>query len=81
VFCYKILLSRTGRPDTDYIAAEMSYISTYAIHKAKTLEEELWSVAGVIDIIDISEEIPWRYGATLNPVVQKQLQRIASQQQ
>lgn len=83
VFCYKILLSRTGRPDTDYIAAEMSYISTYAIHKAKTLEEELWSVAGVIDIIDISEEIPWRYGATLNPVVQKQqqLQRVASQQQ
>lgn len=74
LFCFKLMLSRTGRPDTDYISAEMSYISTYAIHKAKTLEEELWSVAGVIDIIDISDEIAWRYGAPINPIKQKQLQ-------
>ena len=63
LFCYKLLLSRTGRPDTDFIAPELSYISAYAIHKAKQLEEELWSVAGVIDAIDISAEIPWRFGA------------------
>jgi hypothetical protein len=63
VFSYKLLLSRTGRPDTDYIAPELTYISAYALHKAKQLEEELWSVAGVIDAIDISTELPLRYGA------------------
>src|SRR5690606_2977245 len=63
LFCYRLLLSRTGRPDTDFIAPELSYISAYAIHKAKQLEEELWSVAGVIDAIDISTEIVWRFGA------------------
>ncbi|MBZ9612110.1 PilZ domain-containing protein [Rheinheimera maricola] len=74
LFCFKLMLSRTGRPDTDYIAAEMNYISTYAIHKAKALEEELWSVAGVIDIVDISTEVPWRYGAKVDPIKQKQIQ-------
>lgn len=81
LFCFRLTLSRTGRPDTDYIAAEMNYISAYAIHKAKQLEEELWSVAGVIDIIDISAEVPWRYGAAINPVslnVQQQ-QKLALQ--
>ena len=63
LFCYQLQLSRTGRPDTDFIAPELSYISTYALHKAKQLEEELWSVAGVIDAIDISAEVPWRFGA------------------
>ena len=64
LFCYKMLLSRTGRPDTEFIAPELTYISTYAIHKAKQLEEELWSVAGAIDVIAISAEIPWRFGAS-----------------
>jgi len=84
LFCFRLTLSRTGRPDTDYIAAEMNYISAYAIHKAKQLEEELWSVAGVLDVIDISEEIPWRYGAAVNPVshkVQQQQQLILQLQQ
>ncbi len=68
LFSYKLLLSRTGRPDTDFIAAELNYISAYAIHKAKILEEELWSVAGVIDVIDTSAELPWRYAATAEQI-------------
>ena len=75
LFCYRFLLSRTGRPDMDFIAAELNYISTYAIHKAKQLEEELWSVAGVIDAIDISAEVAWRYGATLEQSAQQDSQR------
>ncbi|MBY0419507.1 MAG: PilZ domain-containing protein, partial [Pararheinheimera sp.] len=43
LFAFKIFLSRTGRPDTEHIAKELGYVSTYAIHKAKALEEELWS--------------------------------------
>ena len=62
LFAFRLFLSRTGRPDTDYIAKEISYISVYAIHRAKTLEEELWSVAGVGDAVDISKELAWRYG-------------------
>ncbi|MAD74329.1 MAG: PilZ domain-containing protein [Rheinheimera sp.] len=63
LFAFRLFLSRTGRPDTDYIAKEISYISVYAIHRAKTLEEELWSVAGVGDAVDISKELAWRYGS------------------
>jgi len=64
LFAFRLFLSRTGRPDTDYIAREINYISVYAIHRAKTLEEELWSVAGVGDAVDISKELAWRYGCT-----------------
>ncbi|MGP9802163.1 PilZ domain-containing protein [Rheinheimera sp. NSM] len=83
LFCYRLLLSRTGRPDTDYIAPELSYISAYAIHKARQLEEELWSVAGVIDAIDISAEIYWRFGAAAEPakLQQQRLQLLSTQLQ
>lgn len=74
VFSYRLQLCRTGRPDVDFIAAELSYISTYAIHKAKLLEEELWSVAGMIDAVDISTEVAWRFGAD-NELYQRQRQR------
>ncbi len=56
-FAYRISLSRTGRPDTEYLAKELAYISQYAIHKAKTLEDELWSVVGVGDCVDVSDAV------------------------
>jgi hypothetical protein len=61
-FCYRLMLSRTGRPDIDYISKELKYVGNYAIHRAKVLEEELWSVIGVADAIDISDEVMMRYG-------------------
>ncbi|EWH12286.1 hypothetical protein DS2_01155 [Catenovulum agarivorans DS-2] len=61
-FALRVYLSRTGRPDTDYISHELAYVSQYAIHKAKQLEEDLWSVTAVGDIIDITEETMLRYG-------------------
>ncbi|MFC3031926.1 PilZ domain-containing protein [Pseudoalteromonas fenneropenaei] len=57
LFVYRLYVSKTGRPDIDYLANEMRYVSHYAIHKAKELEETLWAVAGVGDVIDISEEV------------------------
>ncbi|MDX5408388.1 MAG: PilZ domain-containing protein [Chromatiaceae bacterium] len=77
LFCYRLLLSRTGRPDIDFIATELNYVSAYAIHKAKKLEEELWSVAGVIDAIDISAEVLWRYGASAEHSEQHEQRRLA----
>ncbi|MDP4534831.1 PilZ domain-containing protein [Alkalimonas collagenimarina] len=61
VLAYKIWLSRTGRPDSDYISQELDYISQYAIHKAKMIEEELWSVVGVGELIDITDEVLLRF--------------------
>lgn len=56
VFVFRLYVSRTGRPDIDYLSNELKYISQYALHKAKDLEEALWAVAGVGDLIDITEE-------------------------
>ena len=38
---YSVLvgISRTGRPDTNFIANELDYIAKFAIHKARKLEE------------------------------------------
>ena len=51
-YCVQLHISRTGRPDMEYLAKELHYIAKYAIHKAKQLEEALWSVVGVCDVID-----------------------------
>ncbi|MBN8445735.1 MAG: PilZ domain-containing protein [Gammaproteobacteria bacterium] len=84
LFCFRIFLSRTGRPDTEHINKELSYVSVYAIHKAKVLEEELWSVVGVGDVIDISDEILLRYGVPAEQIqrqVEKRREFIQAQEQ
>lgn len=58
---YRVNLSRTGRPDMDYISKELSYVGDYAKHRAKELEEQLWSVIGVGEIVDITEEVLLRH--------------------
>ncbi len=55
IFVMRLYISRTGRPDTDYLSNELKYVSQYAMHKAKDLEEALWAVAGVGDVVDITE--------------------------
>jgi len=61
---YSVLvgISRTGRPDTSFIANELDYIAKFAIHKAKKLEEELWSVVGVVELTDTTEATLFRLG-------------------
>lgn len=61
---YRIYLSRTGRPDMDFIAKELNYVGHYAIHRAKELEEKLWSIIGIGEIIDITEEVLLRYNTS-----------------
>ena len=60
-FCVKLVMSRTEPPDMGYLNPELSYISTYAIHRAKQLEQEIWSVSGVMQCIDITDEAMNRY--------------------
>lgn len=59
-----VAISRTGRPDTNFIANELDYIAKFAIHKAKRLEEELWSVVGVGELIDTTQATLFRFGIT-----------------
>ncbi|MGY3884963.1 PilZ domain-containing protein [Aeromonas aquatica] len=66
---YSVLvgISRTGRPDTSFIANELDYIAKFAIHKAKKLEEELWSVVGVGELTDTSQATLFRLGIPSPP--------------
>jgi hypothetical protein len=56
----QLKLSRTNLPDMDYLNPELNYISSYAIHKGKQIEQEVWSVAGVVQIFDITQEAMMR---------------------
>ena len=56
----RLFLSRTGRPDVDFIAGELDYVAKYAIHKARQLEETLWSVAGICDLMDTTAATLYR---------------------
>lgn len=60
-FCFQVKLSRTKAPDMHYLNPELSYISSYAIHRGKQLEQEIWSVAGILQVFDITQEALGRY--------------------
>ncbi len=55
-FCIQVKISRTDSPDMDYLNPELSYISSYAIHRGKQIEQEIWSVTGIIQLVDITQE-------------------------
>jgi len=60
-FCMQVLVSRTEAPDMEHLNPELSYISSYAIHRGKQLEQEIWSVAGLVQVFDITSEAMIRY--------------------
>ncbi|WP_018693534.1 PilZ domain-containing protein [Algicola sagamiensis] len=74
---YRLYISRTGRPDMDFIAKELSYISHYAIHKARVVEEDLWSVVGIGDLIDITDKVLAEEKAPLDTILKQQKKRKA----
>jgi hypothetical protein len=60
-FCIQASLSRTDDPDMDHLNPELSYISSYAIHRGKQIEQDIWSVSGVIQLLDITQETLLRH--------------------
>ncbi|WP_026376978.1 PilZ domain-containing protein [Aestuariibacter salexigens] len=58
----KLFIVRTGRPDLETIQSELNYISVYAMHKAKELEEQLWSITGIGNMVDVTDEVMMRFG-------------------
>ncbi len=60
-FCVMIKLSRAAEPDMSHLHPELSYISGYAIHRGKQIEQEIWSVTGIAQVFDITQEVVLRY--------------------
>jgi hypothetical protein len=52
-----VTLSRTGKPDTQFIQAELNYISRYAAYRAQEIEEDLWQVYAIADTVDVTESL------------------------
>jgi hypothetical protein len=65
----KVFLARTGRPDFETMQSELNYVSVYAVHKAKLLEQQLWDVSAVGDIIDVTDEVLRRFQFSENAVL------------
>jgi len=61
-FCFQLKISRTNKPDLEYLNTELSYISSYAIHRSKQIEQDIWSVVASIQYIDITHEVLFSHG-------------------
>lgn len=61
-FCFQLKISRTNKPDLEYLNSELSYISTYAIHRSKQIEQDIWSVVASIQYQDITDEVLFSHG-------------------
>ena len=44
------------------LQAELNYVSTYALHRAKELEEKIWSIGASVHLIDMTQEVLMRFG-------------------
>ena len=56
-YSFQLKISRTNSPDLEYLNAELSYVSTYAIHRSKQIEQDILSVVASIQYIDITHEV------------------------
>lgn len=63
-YSLKLTLSRSDEAHMEYLNPELSYISSYAIHRGKQLEQEIYSVAGIVQLIDSTQETLFRYDYT-----------------
>lgn len=60
-FAFRVSVNAASRPDTVLLQDELNYVSQYAIHKAKELEELMWNIEGELYITDITDEVLVRY--------------------
>jgi hypothetical protein len=65
----RTVLTNAEKPDTDMLKLEMSYVSMYALHRAKALEENLWSITGCVHLFDITDEVMTRYHFPVTAIV------------
>lgn len=56
----KIYRGATGKPDISYLQRELDYIKVHAKHRAQKLEQLLWRIIGVGELLDITAEVRMR---------------------
>ena len=59
-YCIQVKISRANKPDMGYLNPELNYIGSYAIHRGKQIEQDIWSVVGIIQCFDITQEVVFR---------------------
>ncbi len=60
-FAIELKLSRSDEAHMEHLNPELAYISAYAIHRGKQLEQSIFSVAGLIQFIDVTQEVLLRH--------------------
>ena len=54
-------LSRSGEAQMSHLSPELSYIGSYAIHRGKQIEQDIYSISGVFQLIDTTQETLFRH--------------------
>jgi hypothetical protein len=60
-YAFSVHISGSNQPDTSFLEQELLYVTRYAIHKAKLLEELMWDICGQVYLTDITQETIYRY--------------------
>ncbi len=60
-YSLQLKLSRSDEAHMEHLTPELAYIGSYAIHRGKQLEQDIYSVAGVIQLIDVTQETLFRH--------------------
>lgn len=64
----RIYRGATGKPDLSYIKRELEYINVHAPHKAKKLEQLMWHIIGVGELLEITPEVMLRFPSLYNVI-------------
>ena len=63
-----VMVTTTGKPDLSMLQTEISYVSMYAVHRARELEKQLWSIAACAHLVDVTDEVLVRYGFDVDTI-------------
>lgn len=58
----QVVITATGKPDLDMLQAELNYVSMYAMHIAKELDEKIWGIGASVHLVDTTTEVLSRFG-------------------
>ncbi|TYK65945.1 PilZ domain-containing protein [Colwellia echini] len=65
-YSVKLMLSRSDEANMEHLNPELAYIGSYAIHRGKQLEQDIYSVAGLVQLIDTTPETLLRHSLTVS---------------
>ena len=63
-YSVQLKLSRSDEANMEHLTPELAYIGSYAIHRGKQLEQDIYSVAGLVQLIDTTPETLLRHSLT-----------------